>query len=371
MDRIPESVRSQINHPQPDIDQFLKVIRGQAQPSRAHLAELFADQEMMAWITEHVFEKKWVPAPSTPNLEQAKQHLLCEIEYWYRMGYDYIRVSGGLYFATSCRLSEDTADLTRGQRGWTESRTGPIQNWDDFNRYPWPVVTDDKLWMYDFVARNLPDGMGLMICPTSGFLEMPLDHLLSYEALALMAYDNPELVKAVFDRVRECIVEVYRRVVDIPRVVGFFQGDDMGFRSGTLMSPAFLKSHSLPGHKTLVDLAHAKGKIYFLHACGNLEAIMDYLIDEIGSDAKHSFEDTIMPVEDAFSLYGQRIGILGGLDVDILARGDEQKVRTRTRRILDRCMANGRFALGSGNTITNYCKPENVLAMFDEAYRWR
>lgn len=125
------------------------------------------------------------------------------------------------------------------------------------------------------------------------------------------------------------------------------------------------------GHKELVDLAHSRDKIYMMHACGNLEAIMDYLIDEIGIDAKHSYEDVIMPVEDCYDRWGGRIGILGGVDVDVLARADQQMVRERTRKVIEHCAPGGRFALGSGNTIANYCKPEDVLAMFDEAFRWR
>jgi len=209
-----------------------------------------------------------------------------------------------------------------------------------------------------------------MLCPTSGFLEVPCNTLVGYESLATMIYDEPELVRAVFDRVRELIVGTYQRLVGIPRVVGFFQGDDMGFLSGTLFSPEFLKSHSLPGHRALVELAHAHGKVYMMHACGNLSTIMDYLIDQIGIDAKHSFEDKIMPVEEVYRQYGTRVALLGGLDLNFLARGDEQAVRRRTREILNACMPGGRYALGSGNTIANYCIPQNVLAMFDEAYRW-
>jgi len=64
------------------------------------------------------------------------------------------------------------------------------------------------------------------------------------------------------------------------------------------------------------------------------------------------------------------VGLLGCVDVDVLARADEQVVRRRVQKIIDHCDPNGRFALGSGNSIANYCKPENVLAMFDEAYCW-
>jgi len=87
-------------------------------------------------------------------------------------------------------------------------------------------------------------------------------------------------------------------------------------------------------------------------------------------DAKHSYEDAICPVEQFYDRYSSRIGLLGGLDVDLLARADEATLRRRAREILNHCMPKGRYAFGTGNTLVNYSKLENVLAMFDEAYRW-
>ncbi len=369
MPSIPDSVKRQIANPKPNIDQFLAVIAGRAKPTRVHLAELFADQEIMKWVTEHVFEKTWVPAG--PDRGQMEKHLLCTIEYWHRMGYDYIRITGGLDFTANTLLTTNTAELAQGDRGWINSRGGPIQSWADFEKYPWPAVKDENLWTYEFVAKHLPPGMGIFVCPHCGFLELPSDLLVGYEALSIMAYDQPDLVKAVFDRVREIVVQTYRRLINLDYLVGFFQGDDMGFRGGTLFSPEFLRAHSLPGHKILADLAHAHNKVYFLHSCGKLDQIMLYLIDEIKIDARHSYEDVITPVETFYDRYANRIGILGGLDVDLLARADESAVRTRARQILNHCVPAGRYAFGSGNSVVSYSNPENLLAMFDEAYRWK
>ena len=87
-------------------------------------------------------------------------------------------------------------------------------------------------------------------------------------------------------------------------------------------------------------------------------------------DAKHSYEDSIIPVEEFYGRYGKRIAILGGLDVNLLAGADEYAVRSRVKEILDICVHEGRYASGSGNSIANYCKIENVLAIYDETYMW-
>ena len=372
MTDIPQSIKLKNRQPAPDIDQFIGVITGKAKPKRLHLAELFADQEVMKWITEDILEKQWVPMPQDPSkYEQAKQHLLCLIEYWYRMGYDYIRLSGGVDFDVTLMPAGDTAgQFPRDRRQWAKMTDGKIKNYSDFESFDWPIVKDENFWQYHFIAENLPEKMGLFVCPRSGFLEIPMKGLIGLENMAFMAVDNPDLLEAVFKKVGQILIEACEKLIEIPHVAGFFHGDDMGYKTGLLVGPDFLKKHVLPGHKQVVDLAHSRQKIYILHSCGNLEAIMDYLIDHVGIDAKHSYEDVIMPVEDFYSRYAGRVGILGGVDVDLLARADEETVRKRVQKMLTNCHRNGRYAFGTGNTITNYCKKENILAMFDQAYRF-
>ena len=158
--------------------------------------------------------------------------------------------------------------------------------------------------------------------------------------------------------------------MDLPGLIAVFQGDDMGFRSGTLIRPDDLRKYTLPWHKRLAALAHDKVLLYFLHSCGNLAALMDELIDDIGIDAKHSYEDAIMPVTEMYDLYHDRMGLLGGVDLNVLTRATEEELRAYVRRILDHCAPGGRYALGSGNSIPSYIPMENYLAMLDEWLRW-
>ena len=67
------------------------------------------------------------------------------------------------------------------------------------------------------------------------------------------------------------------------------------------------------------------------------------LIDEMGYDGKHSYEDTIEPVEEAYERYHRRIAILGGIDVNFVCRATpagraraqpgHAAARRRTRRL--------------------------------------
>jgi uroporphyrinogen decarboxylase len=129
-----------------------------------------------------------------------------------------------------------------------------------------------------------------------------------------------------------------------------------------------MRHYVFPQQKRLVEIVHSRGKPFLLHACGDLGAVMDDLID-IGIDGKHSFEDTFLPVTEAKRLYGNRISILGGVDVDFLCRASEAEVRAYTRQVLEKCMPDGGYALGTGNSVANYIPVRNYLAMLDEGMK--
>ena len=96
-------------------------------------------------------------------------------------------------------------------------------------------------------------------------------------------------------------------MLQFDRVKVVWGSDDMGFKTGTLISARrTCGEFVLPGHKLMAAMSHAAGRPYLLHACGKLTEIMDDLIDDVRIDAKHSFEDTIETVTDVKDTYGRR-----------------------------------------------------------------
>jgi uroporphyrinogen decarboxylase len=178
-------------------------------------------------------------------------------------------------------------------------------------------------------------------------------------------------VQAIADRLLDLYTVVLERILEFERVKIVWGSDDMGFKTGTLISPKDLRAFVLPGHKQMAAMAHAAGKPYLLHSCGNLEAIMEDLIEDVQIDARHSFEDTIEDVRALKPRYGHRIALLGGIDLDFLCRADTAAVRARVRDTLDVCQPGGGYCLGTGNSVANYIPLDNYLAMLDEGRNYR
>jgi uroporphyrinogen decarboxylase len=253
-------------------------------------------------------------------------------------------------------------------RHWRDENRGAIETWEDFEKYPWPGSNGIDYGALDMAASVLPDGMRLIGADPGGALEA-VEDLMGVQQMAYAMVDQPDLLQAVFDKCGQLMLDICRTNASHAAVGAVILGDDMGFKTQTIMSPEALRRYLFPWHKRIAEAVHAYGKPLLLHSCGNLDRVMDDLIDDVGIDAKHSFEDVIMPVEEAKRRWGSRIAILGGVDMDILARGTPDQVRARTRQVLETCMPGGGYALGSGNSIANYIPAENYIAMLEEGWR--
>ena len=351
--------------PRPDCGRMIRVLMGEEQAARPPLIEYLVDPVVMRPIMTELVGREWVsPQPGDRVSQGAYWDLF--VDFWYRMGYDFVRLEIALPFAANTVVGDDPAPGSGGKRSWRDQHRGTISSWDDFEAYPWPSLEDMDFFPLEYVNAHLPDGMGLISCHAGGIYEH-LSAVFSYEGLCFALMDQPDLVRAVADRIGELMQGFYRHILGLDRLVAVFPGDDMGFRSATLVSPEDLKRYTLPWHARFCGMAHEKGLPYFLHSCGNLDGIMAHLIDEVGIDGKHSFEDAITPVTDFHERYGDRIAVLGGVDLNILSGAEPDAVRKRVREILDVCAPRGRFAIGSGNSVPSYVPVENYLAMVDTA----
>ncbi|MFC1725959.1 uroporphyrinogen decarboxylase family protein [candidate division KSB1 bacterium] len=352
-----------VQNPKPDCRQFIDILMGRDN-SRVPLVEYIVDEFVMKQIVTEILGREWADYGKTR--ESQKAYLNNFIEFWHRMGYDFVRFEAELGFLSNKISIQDTAEGVTGTRFWADEHSGRISSWEDFEKFPWPRVEDFDFFPFEYINRNLPDGMGLMSCHGGGIFEH-LSWIMSLEGLCLTIHDDPELVKAVTGKIFSLIKDFYNNLLDLDNLIAVFQGDDMGFKTGTLISPEDLKKYILPCHKHLSEMSKEKGLPYFLHSCGNLEEIMEDLIEDVKIEGKHSFEDVIMPVEKFQAKFGNRIAVLGGLDINILSASTLKAVRKKTRQLIDYCGRAGRYAVGSGNSIPSYIPVEFYLTMVDEA----
>jgi uroporphyrinogen decarboxylase len=354
-----------LQHPHPDSNQFIDILLGRTPEKRVPLVEYLVDETVMAPIVTGLLGRQWV----SYGADRASQKVYLDnfIDFWLRLGYDFVRYEQGLDLPVRKFMIADTASGATKDRAWTDEHQGAIATWEDFERYPWPKIEDFDFFPFEYIDSHLPDGLGYITSHGGGIFEH-LSWIMSLEGLGLALHENPELVQAITDRLGGLMVKFYEHLLDLKNITAIFPGDDMGFRTSTLIAPVHLRKYTLPWQKRFAAMTHERGLPFFLHSCGNLSRIMEDLITDVGIDGKHSYEDAILPVEDFQVRYGDRIAILGGIDINILGGGTPDQVRQRTRFLIQTCGDRGRYAIGSGNSIPSYIPVDNYLAMLDETF---
>lgn len=351
----------------PDAEAFIRCIMREGTPNRVHHIELFLDPEVNDAVARR-FDLE--PASASDPFDHAMRRYVAIQRF---LGYDYVRCGvEDMAWPMNRDATDDTAELVRaGGRSYINEHRGPIANWDEFERYPWPDPDRAGTRALEWCEKYLPDDMCVVAGGGFGHIAEHLVWLMGYETICYALYDQRDLVRAISDRLVSIFIRVMEIVLQFPRVAATWGSDDLGHKTGTLISPADTREFMLPGHKQLAEMSHRAGRPYLLHSCGNLSAIMDDLVNDVRIDAKHSFEDTIEQVTDAKDTYGRSIALLGGIDVDFLCTADEEMIRKRVRTTLAKCMPGGGYCLGTGNSVANYIPLDNYLTMLDEGRRWQ
>ena len=333
----------------PDIDNLYKVFRREA-PDRPTLFELF----MNVPLYERLAGRQIAMGAPDPGFE----YLKLVIDAFAAAGYDYVSSGASDFnFKTEGRRQMNTVSLNDGFV-ITDERSLEEYDWPDPASYDYSIL--DKAEAY------MPDGMKLMVTGPCGVLENVIA-LTGYDNLCYMVFEQPSLAKALFDNVGSRLLKYYQIAAPHPAVGLIMSNDDWGFKSQTFLSPAHMREYVLPWHKKIVEAAHANKLPAVLHSCGNLAEVMDGVIDYCGFDAKHSYEDTIIPVEDAYEKWGGRIAILGGIDVGFIMSSGADEIAGRSRAMLKRSEGRGGYALGTGNSVPEYIPEEKYLAMIKTA----
>jgi uroporphyrinogen decarboxylase len=256
-------------------------------------------------------------------------------------------------------------------------RAGPIQNRADFERYPWAELPG-LFWqktapLFESLRKAMPPGMAGLGGVGNGVFEISED-LVGFQYLAYMQVDDPELYADLYRKIGDVMVEIW--TVFLQRYAGDLfaicrMGDDLGFKSNTLVSPATLRRFVLPQYRRVIGMIKAQNQPFLWHSCGKIFAIMEDVI-ALGIDAKHSNEDIIAPFDEWIRRYGERIGLLGGIDVDLLCQKSPAEIEAEVYEKGCRFRQTARgYALGSGNSIPEYVPVEGYLAMIEAAQRIR
>lgn len=221
----------------------------------------------------------------------------------------------------------------------------------------------DRPVLFEYFTNN---GLNALLAGRPGFEPATRDELfrMTIDGFYHAGYDHVT-IPARFYKSLKFETAAHEKKASVSQNAGaVIVNDDWGFKTQTIFDPDHMRELVFPWHRSIVAAVHARGKPAILHSCGNIYAMLDEIIDDLGYDAKHSYEDVILPVEEAWRQWGDRIAILGGIDMDFLATRTLEEVATRAAGLLELTGSKG-YALGSGNSIPPFIPVENYVAMIN------
>ena len=192
-------------------------------------------------------------------------------------------------------------------------------------------------------------------------------YLTGLDRLLLDFLADPSFAEYVLDKVLDVNMQIVRLAVRAGAEV-IILGDDYAHNHGPMMSPAAFDRFLAPRLRRMIEAVHEEGAFCIKHSDGNIYPILD-AIAATGPDGLNPIEPAAgMSLAETRRRVGPELCLVGNIDCGtLLCSGTPEEVRAAVRQAVAEGSAGGPFMLSSSNSIHSSVRPENLLAMVDEA----
>jgi uroporphyrinogen decarboxylase len=258
-----------------------------------------------------------------------------------------------------------------GVEGGKHASRGPLADAEtpaDLEAYSWPNA---EYLNFDACLEDLRNAgdvyrlSGFWTC----FYHNIMDLLGMEEYMAKM-YTNPDVVRAITDRVCGFYYEANERFFEAAGslVDGFFFGNDFGTQVSLICGPDQFDEFIMPWFRTFTQQGHKHGYQVVLHSCGAIHEVIERLI-RAGVDCLHPLQAraACMDAETLARDYKGNIAFMGGIDTqDLLTNGTPDEVCADVRRVKE-LLGPHVIISPSHEALLPNVPPANVAAMAEAA----
>ena len=250
---------------------------------------------------------------------------------------------------------------------WRDETNIPVKNEEDLENFELPEAEDFYTpLMLKFAKLHYPKHfyLGMITGPyESGHAMRGMVELLQD------FYKNQHFAKKILDKVTEIGIETGKVLIE-NGADGILIGDDYGTQETLQMSPRIWKKFILANLKRQVRIFRNRGAYVFLHSCGNIEAILDILVNECKFDVIHPLQPTAMNALKIIEEYKDKFVPMTGLEVqNSLPRKKPEEIKEEVRRFIE--ASGGRIIIAPTNSITNETPAENIMSGIKAAEEYK
>lgn len=213
----------------------------------------------------------------------------------------------------------------------------------------------------DSARKRLGDVFFFPSVPNQGLTELYSE--VGLNDFSYYMLDCPDIILELLEIQTIYAVNWAEHLPNDNHIMACFCGDDIAFHSGPLFSPVWLKEHLFPRLARVISAYHRKGIKVMFHSDGNLNPILDDLV-EAGIDGLNPIEILAgMDVGEIHKRY-PHLFMAGGIDVSqLLSFGTPVKIKDAVKKAIDD--AQGRLMVGSSTEIHSDVPLINYLALHD------
>lgn len=216
-----------------------------------------------------------------------------------------------------------------------------------------------------YAAAVAGTDIGLFVL-TGSFLCDTYTSVFGFENFMVTLYDERDLIEEVLEQYATYYVAMAERLTQYD-LTFFYAGDDVAYRTGTLVQPDLLRELWVPRMQRIMAPAVQRNIPILFHSDGNIVDIIPDLL-EMGVNALNPIEPYGMDIVEIKKRYGRGLTLVGNMDVGgVLSQGTPAQVRAEASALIDAVGRDAGFVLASGHSIMSNVRPENFLAMVDTA----
>jgi uroporphyrinogen decarboxylase len=308
-----------------------------------------------------------------------------EVEFCVTAGYDFVHFEIGLRplwrnraIAAAGGAANPVLKVERAQysvindvaneRAWAnESTKGVVTNDKEFEEFGWPTVADFDFSVLTEAKKYMPAGMKTLVTVDGIFT--PVWLLAGGEFFYRALIQNPVFIKKMFDRVGDMQYKLIEKILSYDSVGALRSNDDIAYNSGTLVSPKHLRQYAFPWLKRVGDLCKQKDIPLVFHSDGNLMAVLDDLV-AAGVKGVHPIQPNAMDIIEVKKKYGDKLCLLGNIDMDVMTRGTEKDVEALVIKNLHNIAPGGGYLVGASNSVPEFIPLKNYNAMRETALKF-
>ncbi len=346
----------------PDFERIRKAVRHE-EPDRVPLCEV---------LIEYPIQSMFLGREVTPD------DLESQVRFWAQAGYDFIPLTVGMMSpgkvtqesAISKVLREvmlkDSPDA-QDDKAWNLEFTSFIKTREDFEQFPWEMASRLDFSKFHQVREMLPEGM--KVIAVSGKIFTLTWMLMGFNHFCMSLIMEEDLVADIFRKVAEIQFKGLEQIFAMPHVGGVWVVDDLAFGTGPMISPGAYRDHVFPWYREMASRCHANDLLFFMHTDGNVMPLMEDFI-AMGLDVLQPIDPSCMDIVKVKQMYGDRLTLVGNVANELLRSGSVAEVENRVKDLIATVAPGGGYCVGSGNSVPEWAKFENFMAMRDTALKF-